>query len=576
VFIDRCLISVAIVMFVAAAAAVIAPVRAQTPAVASAKAVDDILSGYDEPGMPGCAVGVVQNGALVLSRAYGLADVENNVPISADTRFDIGSMSKQFLAMAILMLTSDGKIDLDADIHTYVSELPHYRWKITLRHLLHHTSGLKDYDQLLQVAGWADGDVKSVGDVLWIIERQSELAFHPGTRYSYSDSNYFLLGLIAQRVTGESADKLLDEMIFRPLGMNQTSLRTNHWTLIPHKAWPYRVVSGKAQLFMNAEEPLGDGGVFTTLADLALWERNFDDGRVGGMKVLHEMQQVEPLIDGTANDYAAGLYVRRYRGQRLIEHSGASYGSVAEKLRFPDRNLSVAVLCNRRDGPYVEISNRLADLYLGLHSPDAETVSSGLATKAQLERFAGVYFSDAAADGILLQARDGALYDAGSDGLYHQTGALTFKSAPDGTFCRCSTTYTFQLKSDGSVEGFSASRASGSVENRNITDRYLRMPPGNPLALSEIAGEYISDELATSWCILRKDNSLSVRRRGLPDRAVSLVWKDAVDGPSGVLQFKRKNGHITGFSLRNIRLNAVEFWKLPRGQHPSPQPWVCH
>lgn len=557
------------------AATLITDVNAQMPEVISTKGVDDILVNYNQPGMPGCAVGVVQNDMLVLSRGYGLADVENNVPINADTHFDIGSMSKQFLAMAILMLASEGKLDLDADVHMYISELPHYRWKITLRNLLHHTSGLKDYDQLLQIAGWADGDVKSFSDILWIIERQKTLAFQPGTRHSYSDSNYFLLGLIAQRVTGKTADKLLDEMIFRPLGMNDTSLRTNHWALIPHKAWPYRVENGKPQLFLNAEEPLGDGGVFTTLADLALWERNFNDGKVGGMKVLQEMQQAESLVEGAANDYAAGLYIRRYRGLRLIEHSGASYGSLAEKLRFPDNHLSIITLCNRRDGPYVEVSNRLADLYLGLNSKDEETASPGLSTKAQLQRFAGTYFSDAAADGILLRALDAALIDAGSDREYRQTGPLTFKSAPSGTLCRCSTTYTFELKPDGSVAGFSASRPSGSVDNGDITDRYLRMQPGNDLALEEMAGEYISEEVATSWCILRADNSLSVRRRGFADRTMSLIWEDAVDGPSGVLQFNRKNGHVTGFSLRNTRVNAVEFRKLPSGQHPVPQPWVC-
>jgi CubicO group peptidase (beta-lactamase class C family) len=566
--------SVATFAFIAAAL-VFTPLYAQAPAAVSTREVDDILAKYNEPGMPGCAIGVVQNDVLVLSRGYGLADVENNVPINADTRFDIGSMSKQFLAMAVLMLASEGKIDLDADVHAYVSELPRYESKISLRNLLHHTSGLKDYDQLQRIAGWRDGDVQSFSDVLWIIERQKSLAFEPGSRYSYSDSNYFLLGIIAQRVTGKPVDKLLEEMIFRPLGMNNTSLRTNHWALVPHKAWPYRIEDGKPQLFLNGEEPLGDGGVFSTIADLAKWERNFDDGKVGGMRILQEMQQAEPLADGTPNEYAAGLYVRRYGKLRMIEHSGASYGFLAEKIRFPEEHLSVMALCNRRDGPYVEISNSLADLYLRLSSKAEETAPTEIQTKAQLERLAGLYFSDAAADGILLEARDGALYDAGSDREFRQTGPLAFKSAPSGTLCRCSATYTFQLRPNGSVEGFVAARPSGSIENGNITDQYSRMQPANYNLLPQLAGEYVSDDVATSWCILRNGNSLSVRRRGFADRSMQLVWSDAVDGPNGVLQFNRKNGRVTGFSLRNIRLNAVEFRRLPPGQHPVPQPWVC-
>src|SRR5207248_1357951 len=169
--------------------------------------------------------------------------------------------------------------------------------KITLSDLMHHTSGLKDYDQLLQVAGWVDGDLKSVNDVKWIIERQNELAFKPGNRYSYSDSNYFLLGSIVERVTRKPVATFLDQLIFRPLGMTHTSLRNDRWALIPHKAWPYLIQDGKPRFFINAEEPLGDGGIFSTVGDLALWERNFDDHKVGGARVIEEMQRVIPLAD---------------------------------------------------------------------------------------------------------------------------------------------------------------------------------------------------------------------------------------------------------------------------------------
>jgi CubicO group peptidase (beta-lactamase class C family) len=274
------------------------------------RAVDAIVSSMLQPGMPGCAAGVVERDSLVITRAFGLADVENDVRITDQTRFDIGSMSKQFLAMVILMLNSQAKLSLDADVHQYVPELPKYRWKVTLREMLHHTSGIKDYDQLLQLAGWRDGDLMSVNDVLWILGRQSELAFEPGSRFMYSDSNYLLLGLIAQRVAGKPVDQLLREMVFAPLGMSHTELRTDRWQLVPAKAWPYTIENGKPRLFINAEEPLGDGGIFSTVGDLALWERNFDDHRVGGMDLVTQLQNVQPLSSGVANNYAAGLYLR--------------------------------------------------------------------------------------------------------------------------------------------------------------------------------------------------------------------------------------------------------------------------
>jgi CubicO group peptidase (beta-lactamase class C family) len=547
------------------------PAWAQAPT--PAESMNAVLRPLAQPGMPGCAAGVVQGGVLTASGAYGLADVENESPIGPGTRFDIGSMSKQFLAMTILMLQADGQLSLDDEVHRFVPELPAYSAKITLRDLLHHTSGLKDYDQLLQLAGWVDGDLKSAADIRWIITRQRTLAFQPGTQHSYSDANYFLLGMIAERVTGRPLAALMEDRIFRPLGMTHTSLRTDRWALIPHKAWPYEVEDGKTRLFVNAEEPLGDGGVFSTVSDLALWERNFDDAKVGGRAVIEQMHRVRPLTDGTPNDYAAGLYMRSYHGLRMVEHSGASYGYLAEKIRFPAQRLSVIVLCNRRDGPYVEISNRLADLFLPPRPSEPELVTLNT-HKAKLADLAGVYFSEAAADGVLIEARDSAVFDAGSDREFRQTGPLTFVGSPTGTLCRCALTYTFQLGPDGRAQGFTSSRPAGSSPGLMSTS-YRRMPAVAKPALADYAGEYVSDDLATAWCVVRRGDGLAVRRRGFADRGLSMIWRDGAAGPGGILQFKRQGGRVNGFELRNIRLNSVGFHKLPAGRHPVPAAWRC-
>src|SRR5215470_3326528 len=205
----------------------IQPSQSQSESATAPKELERALNReFSQSGMPGCAYGVVRNGKLIVSGAYGLADVENGVSIDTSTRFDIGSMSKQFLAIAVLLLAKDGKLSLDDDVHEYIPELPDYQQRITPNNLLHHTSGLKDDDQLLQLAGWRDGDLKSVSDVLWIVQRQRSLAFEPDTQYMYSDTNYFLLGLIAERVTGKRIDELLRERVFLPLGMMHTSLRT--------------------------------------------------------------------------------------------------------------------------------------------------------------------------------------------------------------------------------------------------------------------------------------------------------------------------------------------------------------
>jgi CubicO group peptidase (beta-lactamase class C family) len=548
-----------------------APAHAQTSAPPGP--LDALLRPLARADMPGCAAGVVRDGVLAASGAYGLADVEHGIPIGPETRFDVGSMSKQFLAVTILMLASEGRLSLDDDVHKYLPDLPAYPWKVTLREMLHHTSGLKDYDQLLQLAGWVDGDLVSAEDVQWIIWRQKSLAFRPGTLHSYSDTNYFLLGMIAKRIVGKPLAAVLEERVFRPLGMVHTSLRTDRWSLIPNKAWPYSVQDGKVRLFVNAEEPLGDGGVFSTISDLALWERNFDDTMVGGRDVVAELQRVQSLADGTPNDYAAGLYVRSFRGMRMIEHAGASFGYLAEKMRFPERGLSVIVLCNRRDGPYVDLSDQIANLYLPEQLPAVETAKPG-APKAQFERLSGVYFSDQTADAIEIAARDGGIVDADSGREYRQAGPLIFIGSSAGTLCRCSGTFTFQLDSTGRVVGFTSSRPAGSGPGQ-IAATYRRMPPAARAALADYAGEYVSEDLATAWCLVRTGSALKVRRRGYADRPLAMIWDDGAAGPGGVLQFKRQGGRVTGFDLRNIRLNSVNFRKLPAGRHPVPAPWRC-
>lgn len=546
---------------------------AQTVTPVTGSDIEALVREFDQPGMPGCAFGIAHTGGPTLSHYYGLADVENAVPITADTRFDIGSMSKQFLGMAVLMLSSRNQLNLDADVHDYVPELPAYPWKVTLRNLLHHTSGLKDYDQLLQLAGWRDGDLKSIHDVLWIVTRQKALGFEPGTRYMYSDTNYFLLGLIAQRVSGVPIDNLLRDLVFRPLGMEHTSLHTDRWSLIPHKASPYEIRDGKPRLFVNAEEPLGDGGVFTTVNDLALWERNFETADVGGPQVIAEMQQIVPLRDGAPNDYAVGLYRRTFYGIPMLEHSGTSYGYQADKLRFPNQRLSIIVLCNRRDGSYVELSNRLASAFLGV-KPKNDSAAFATLPRKDLERFAGVYFSESAADGVLIEVRESALLDAGADREYRSTGPLRFTASSAGTLCRCSVTYKFRLDAAGRVSGFDAITPSGTGLGASVVS-YKRMLPQRKLALGDYVGDYVSDELSTSWCVFQKEKSLYLRRRAFQDRPLELIWEDAATGPGGIMQFIRTEGRITGFHLRNVRLNSEDFVKLPAGEHPQPLPYSC-
>jgi hypothetical protein len=259
----------------------------------------------------------------------------------------------------------------------------------------------------------------------------------------------------------------------------------------------------------------------------------------------------------------------------MIEHSGASYGYVAEKLRFPDDRLSVIVLCNHRDRSFIEISNRLADAFLGLKEASEEIPAAPPPTIPELTHFKGVYFSEASSDGLLLEVRNGSLFDGGSNREFRRTGPLTFKSSSRGTICRCGIEYTFFEGADGAINGFSATPSIANDLGEPQPTIYARLAAGRTTALSEYAGVYVSDEVSVAWCLLKKGDALVVRRRGFEDRPSQLVLRDVIDGPGGLLQFDRRGGRVRGFRARNDRFGSLTFRKLDGGQHAVPMPWDC-
>lgn len=526
---------------------------------------------YERPGMPGCAVGILQRGELTALRTYGLASVENGTPITADTRFDIASMSKQFTAMAILMLAEQGKLALNDDVRKYVPELPTYSSPVTLRHMLHHTSGLKDWDQLLTVAGWRKGDVRSSSDVFWVITHQRSLNFAPGTRYSYSNTNYVLLGLVVERITGKPLEDFLQKNIFEPLGMKNTTLNVDRNAIIPQRAWPYNVVNGVASRFLNSAESRGDGGIYTTVGDLALWELNLVAPKVGSAAIIAQMEQAEPLADGSPNNYAMGLFVYSHRGQRMLEHNGAEYGYHSEKLTFPDAALSVILLCNRRDTNVRGLAEHIADRFLPNALPAATSSGATVPTTLQPANWrdlVGPYWSARLGDGFFVTAEHDMLM-VDSRVPLRPIGATNFSSATG--------TYEFTLGSASQPAHVAVTDFDQDVVGRPQTVLYQRMAPPDTdaQALQQYAGEYVNVDLATSWCLFVDANTLMVRRRGFPDEKTQPMFKDAIGTQVGVATFSRKGGKIDGFTLSDPRLISVNFDKLVRGQQPVQPALSC-
>lgn len=374
-----------------------------------AKQVDAVFADLTKPGSPGCALAVARDGKSVYAKGYGLANIEENVPVTPQTVFDIGSTSKQFTAASILLLEKQGKLSVNDDVRKYIPELPDYGKKITILHLLNHTSGLRDYLTLFELAGVNIDNVTTDDDALNLIVRQNALNFDPGSEWLYSNTGFFLLSIIVKRVGGKSLREFAADNIFLPLQMNATTYRDDHTQLVPNRALAYdpKEKGGGFSLDVSYFEQTGDGAVHTSVSDLLKWDENFYSAQVGGKDFLAELQQPGKLNSGKELDYAKGLSVAQYRGLRTVRHGGSWGGYRAELLRFPEQHFSVVCLCNLASARPSKRANDVAEIFLSSRmaaqsaatstkeedSPQSPKQPLNL-TVDQLKRFEGDYWSD--------------------------------------------------------------------------------------------------------------------------------------------------------------------------------------
>jgi CubicO group peptidase (beta-lactamase class C family) len=326
-------------MVVAASAA--RPLDAQV--ASPERQVDEIFAAMDTPDSAGCAVSVMRRGAIIYRRGYGMANLEYGVPITPSSIFHVASVSKQFTAMALALLVAEGKVAWDDDIRRYVPEVPDYGKTITLEHLVHHTSGIRDQWSLLSMAGWRwEGDVVKQEDVLIIIARQNALNFDPGTTYLYSNTGFTLLAVVVERVSGKSLREFTQEQIFEPLGMRDTHFHDDHQRIVVNRAYAYAPDSVYGlRISIPDFAIVGASSLFTTVEDLAKWDRDFYTGQVGGPEVIEQLQTRGVLNNGEKIDYAFGLSHGTYRGLHTVGHGGADAGYRSDFLRLPDQEFSV-------------------------------------------------------------------------------------------------------------------------------------------------------------------------------------------------------------------------------------------
>jgi CubicO group peptidase (beta-lactamase class C family) len=324
--------------------------------------VNKILAPLRDPNAPGCAVGVIQNGRFLYKTAFGLADLESREPITTATAFNVASMSKQFTAAALYFLLDNGKVRLNDSVRRFIPELPSYADAITVEDLVHHTSGLRDFGPILEVAGRSEESL-DVASSLKLLTRQTALNFAPGGDYEYTNSDYLLLGLIVERVTGMTLAAYAEERLFGPLRMANSQFYGQYQKL-RGRATGYALRGNRFRKIAAPMLVAGDGGLYTTMDDLLHWDENFYTPTVGGPGLLNFMLARGRLRGGEPLPYAAGLILGRYSGLAAVSHPGALPGYRAEMIRFPAQHLTVTCLCNRVDEDGPVLARRIADVYL--------------------------------------------------------------------------------------------------------------------------------------------------------------------------------------------------------------------
>ena len=328
--------------------------------------VDALFVEWDRPDSPGAALGIVKDGRLIYARGYGMANLEYDIPITPQSVFRTGSVGKMFTAMCIAILAESGRLSLDDDIRKYLPEMPEYEHPITIRHLIHHTGGLRGYLVLQGLAGRVDDYYFTTEEGIALLARQKGVNFQPGEKYQYSNSGYFLLGEIAARVSGMPLSAFMQKEIFDRLGMKHTHLHDDRDRIVRNRATGYAPRDGGYRIAITQLEIVGDGSVFTTVEDFLLWDRNFYDNKLGrgSPELIRAVLTPGLTNDGTDTEYAFGLGIDTYRGLRRVSHGGSYMGYRADYTQFPDQRFSVITHANLSTFSPSALAEKVADIYL--------------------------------------------------------------------------------------------------------------------------------------------------------------------------------------------------------------------
>jgi len=523
--------------------------------------VDKLFETWDSTVSPGVSLAIIHNGEIIYKRGYGMANLEHNVPITSETVFRIGSTSKQFTAACIAILSLQGKLSFDDDIRKYIPELPAYDKPITVSHLVHHTSGIRDYLGLAYLAGKSEDDFYTPEDSVAMIARQKGLNFVPGDEHLYSNSGYFLLGVLVSRASGKSLNTFAQEHIFKPLGMKNTHFHDDYTMIVKKRADGHSKSENGFKILNTTLNHVGDGGVFTTVEDLYLWDQAFYNDKLG-KELMDLMLQKGVFNDGKKLEYAFGLNVGQYRGLKLIAHGGAFVGFRADMIRFPEEKFSVICLANLASINPSNLCRQVADIYLAdkfteEKSPEkaAASMTPVTLTLDELKNKAGKYIDEEESFIADISLKD--------DTLIAEAMGMSFPLIPISQSKFISKDAPLEIMIEFLPAEDEAIKAKLTVEgDREIP--LTKIPELAPLTSKQLqayAGSYYNDELPATYILVVEEGELLFKHRNAPEEPFKLIDKDKFLSGYGKVEFIRGKGKkITGFSLDAGRVR-IQFTK---------------
>ena len=524
--------------------------------------VNQLLSTLD-PAAPGGAVAVVQDGKLIYQKAWGLANLTHKVPFTVDTRTNIGSTSKQFTAFALLLLASEGKLSLDDDVRKHITELPDLKQTITIRHLLTHTSGYREYLNALALAGRRldFGDYIDRNEIISLVQHQPVLQNTPGAEFNYNNTGYALAAMIVERVSKQSFPDYLRDKVFRPLAMTSSVVRATPGQIIPNSSQGYVGVPGGFREAQDLGGSMGAGGIYTTIGDLAKWLANYEAATVGPKGFFAQMSTRNVLANGDSSGYGLGLMIDNWKGLRRVRHGGADIAHRSALNYYPELRAGVTVQTNNAGINTENYANQIVEAFFASRLTEDKPVTTAgqpfVFDTARFAALAGQYSLDAAPTFVVTFLRRGDRY------FTQATGQPEFEIKPtsDSTFSLSvvEASITFHREADGTVKHITLHQ-NGAHRGTRVGAAAPARPDMNPFA-----GRYFSDELETYYSIALEQDTLVLRGRRIDTMKLNHVSGDRFTGnfPILNLSFERDAaGRVTGLRVGNGRTRDVLFRRV--------------